>query len=280
MEGWDLLRKKRHERQLHMGLVDPGWQFSNQDHNVSPRVKEEHQEWQDLRAAIYASMIDCMDQGIGRIVQTLRDCRVDQNTIILFLSDNGGDGSEKKERDRPDITPGGIDTYCSGGPGWGALHNTPFRGFKGGLHEGGIASPLIVRWPGTVRSGGAITDQVGHVMDIMPTLCEVAAIEYPNEYKGQKLTPCAGKSLVPVYYGQRRERHDWLFREKRGKKAVRHGKWKLLGHGNPEQLNHWELYDLEADRTERKNLAPKYPDRARQMAQALLEWTKRTRAKN
>ena len=275
MAGWDVLRKERHQRQLDMGLVDPAWQLSDHSPNVSRWAEEEHKEWQDLRAAIYAGMVDCMDQGIGRIMQALRDSGVDQNTIVLFLSDNGGDAGEKKERDRPDIIPGGVDTYSSCGPGWGALHNTPFRGSKGGLYEGGIASPLIVRWPGTTKSGGATTHQFGHAMDIMPTLCEVASIEYPEEYEGQVLDPCEGKSLVPVFQGKQRDGHEWLVWEQSSRRAVRHGNWKLIGHGSPGGPNDWELYDLEADRLETDDLAQKQPERLKQMAEAWHDWAKR-----
>ena len=275
MEGWDLLRKKRHQRQLKMGLVDPGWQLPDDDPDVSPWDQEKNKQWQDLRMAVYAAMIDCMDQGIGRIIQTLRDCGVDQNTIILFLSDNGGAKAEMKW-DKPDITPGGIDTYCFSGPGWGFLQNTPFRGFKQGLHEGGIATPLIVRWPGKVKSDGAITSQVGHVIDILPTFCEIAGITCPGEYKGQKITPSEGKSLAGVFQGKQRAAHEWLFWEHVGNKAVRRGKWKLVGRGDPGELKNWELYDLAADRTELKNLAQKYPERLKQMAQAWRHWAKRT----
>ena len=276
MEGWDALRKERHQRQLKMGLVDPGWQLPEQAPGISPWDQQEHKEWQDLRMAIYAAMIDCMDQGIGRIMQTLRDRGADQNTIILFLSDNGGDGGEKKEWDIPDITPGGVDTYCSSGPGWGFLHNTPFRSFKGSLYEGGIATPLVVSWPGNIKSGGVITDQAGHVMDIMPTLCEVAGVQYPREYKGQEIIPCEGKSLMPILEGKQRDGHEWLFWEQRDRKAALHGKWKLVGRGDAGELSDWELYDLQADRTELNNLGQKEPERSKQMAQAWRDWAKQT----
>ena len=233
MEGWEELRRNRYERQLSMGLLNPEIRLPDRVPNLPAWANEGHKEWQDLRMAIYAGMIDCMDQGIGRILQALRDCGADRNTIVLFLSDNGGDGYEKEERDRPDIIPGGIDTYCSPGPGWGSLHNTPLRGFKGSLYEGGIASPLVVRWPGVTSGGGAITHEFGHAMDILPTLCEVAGVEYPKEYNGRELTPCAGKSLIPVLQGNHREGHDWLFWAHRGNRAVRHGNWKGIGRGNP-----------------------------------------------
>lgn len=275
MSGWEELRRNRYERQLGMGLLPPETRLPDRAPQLPSWADEEHKEWQDLRMAIYAGMIDCMDQGIGRILQTLRDCGADRNTIVLFLSDNGGDGYERADRDTPDIIPGGIDTYCSPGPGWGSLHNTPLRSFKESLYEGGVASPLIVRWHGKTTSGGAITREFGHVMDILPTLCQAAGIEYPEEYDGRELDPCEGKSLLPVFRGNQREGHDWLFWAQRWDIAVRHGNWKSIGHGDPGDIRNWELYDLEADRTESVDLAAKHPDVLKRMIDAWGDWSER-----
>jgi arylsulfatase len=223
--------------------------------------------------ATYAAMIDCMDQGLGRIIRTLKDCGVDQNTIVMFLSDNGGEPGQMRW-DRPDITPGTVDTYCFCGPGWAFLQNTPFRGFKRQSYEGGIATPFIVRWPGKVKAG-EIIHQVGLVNDIMPTLCEIAGIKYPDEHNGRKILSCEGESLVPVFKGAKSLERRWLFWEQFGYKAVRHGNWKLIGRGDPMELSHWELYDLQADRTERNDLAKKDPEMVKQMAQAWDQWNKR-----
>ena len=275
MDGWEELRRRRYERQLGMGLLNPETRLPDNVPDLPLWVSEEHKEWQDLRMAIYAGMIDCMDQGIGRILQTLRDCGADRNTIILFLSDNGGDGYERADRDNPDIVPGGIDTYCSPGPGWGALHNTPMRSFKESLYEGGIASPLIVRWPGVTTNGGAITHEFGHVMDILPTLCDAASIEYPVEYDGRDLDPCEGQSMLPLFQGNRREGNEWLFWALRDDRAVRRGNWKSVGRGNPDDLNNWELFDLERDRTESTDLAKENPEVLKPMVDAWRRWMER-----
>lgn len=275
ISGWEELRRNRFERQLDMGLLPTETRLPDSVPDLPSWSSEEHKEWQDLRMAIYAGMIDCMDQGIGRILQALKDCDADRNTIVLFLSDNGGDGYERADCDSPDIIPGGIDTYCSPGPGWGSLHNTPLRSFKESLYEGGVASPLIVRWRGVTTGGGAITHEFGHVMDILPTLCEAAGVEYPEEYDGRELDPCEGKSLLPVFRGNQREGHDWLFWRQRWDRAVRHGNWKSIGHGNPADLNSWELYDLEADRTESLDLAAKHPDVLKRMIDAWGHWSER-----
>ena len=277
MSGWEELRRNRYDRQLDMGLLPPETRLPDRVPGLPSWADEEHKEWQDLRMAIYAGMIDCMDQGIGRILQALGDRGADRNTIVLFLSDNGGDGYERADRDTPDIIPGGIDTYCSPGPGWGSLHNTPLRSFKESLYEGGIASPLIVRLPGVTNNEGTITREFGHAMDILPTLCEVAGIEYPEDYEGKELTPCAGKSLLPVFRGNHREGHDWLFWRQREARAVRHDNWKGVGHGDPGELSNWELYDLETDRTESVDLAAKHPEVLKRMIDAWRDWAKRVK---
>jgi arylsulfatase len=275
MEGWDLLRKKRHQRQVEMGLVDPAWKLPEDDPNVSPWDQEKHKEWQDLRMAVYAAMIDRMDQGVGRILQTLRECGVERNTVVVFLSDNGG-ASEEMKWDKPDITPGGIDTYCFCGPGWAFLQNTPFRRFKRYLHEGGIATPLIVRWPGAIK-GGTITHQVGHVIDIMPTLAELGGTRCPESWQGKRLIPVEGRSLVPVLKGGARQAHESLcwHGPHTGAGAVRQGRWKLVSEGVG---NAWELYDMVADRTETNNLAGEQPERVRALADAWFAWAERTGA--
>ena len=274
MDGWDVLRRECHQRQVDMGLVDPEWGMLDYGDipNTAPWVDTEHKEWQDLRMAVYAAMIDSMDQGIGRILSTLKDCGVDRNTIVLFLSDNGGDAGNMRW-DSPDIPPGGVDTYCAVGPEWGVMHNTPLRASKGAVYEGGIATPLIVRWHEAIQNGGGITNQVGHVMDLLPTFCDVAGIQYPDEYNGEEIIPCEGLSLLPIFEGKQRDAYEWLFWEHSGKKAVRHGDWKLVGSGDPAN---WELYDLESDRSELRNLAENEPDRVKLMAQAWSDWAART----
>ena len=271
-EGWDSLRKKRHQRQIEMGLVDPKWQLPEQDPDVSPWAQEEHKEWQDLRMAVYAAMVDRMDQGIGRILQTLRDCEVDQNTIVLFLSDNGGTHEEMRW-DQPEITPGGIDTYCFCGPGWAFLQNTPFRRFKMFVHEGGIATPLIVRWPG-MTEGGSITHHVGHVIDILPTLAEIAGTTYPDSWQGKPLVPLEGRSLVPLLQGKTCRDHEYLYwyGPHTNAAAVRHREWKLVSEGAGKA---WELYDMASDRTETNNLADQLPERTGRLAEAWFAWASR-----
>ena len=286
--GWDTIRRHRYELQKKMGLIDNKWPLSPRDAGErSPSTDlppyktagcipweevKNKDEW-DLKMAVYAAMIERMDRNIGRILNKLRELGKEENTLVLFLSDNGA--CAEAWHATPDVPPGPIDSYRTVDLPWANASNTPFRKFKRFTYEGGISTPLIARWPGRIKSG-TITHQVGHVMDIMPTFCELAGIEYPKEYKGRKVLPMEGKSLVPVFQGNRRDGHEWLFWEHEGHKAARNGRWKIVGHSDPRKLGNWELYDLEADRTELKDLSKEHTKRLRQMVQAWRGWAKRT----
>jgi len=271
--GWDAIRQQRYERQKKMGLIDKNWPLPIRD-PLSPQWKDakNKDEW-DLKMATYAAMIDRMDRNIGRILDKLRKLDKETGTLVLFLSDNGA--CAEAWHATPNVRPGPIDSYRTVDLPWANASDTPFRKFKRWTYEGGIATPLIACWPGKIKRG-TITHQVGHVIDILPTLCEIAGITCPAEYKGQKITPSEGKSLVPVFRGKQRDAHKWLFWEHVGNKAARNGKWKLVGRGDPGDLKNWELYDLAADRTELKNLAKECPERLKQMARAWRNWAKRT----
>ena len=223
--------------------------------------------------AVYAAMIDRMDRQIGRVMAKLRELKKEENTLVLFLSDNGA--CAEAWHATPDIPPGPVESYRTVDLPWANASNTPFRKFKQRTCEGGIGTPLIAYWPKKIRPT-TITKQVGHVIDFLPTFCELAGIDVPTEYQGNEVRATEGKSLVPVFEGRDRDGHEWLFWEHVGNMAARHGKWKIVGRGNPSQLKNWELYDLEADRTETLNLADKYPDRVGKMAQAWQDWAKRT----
>ncbi|MBW3599188.1 MAG: sulfatase-like hydrolase/transferase, partial [Planctomycetes bacterium] len=273
MMGWNELRRQRHKRQIEMGLLDPQWPLSGED-SQSYSWEGADQEWEDLRMAVYAAMVDCMDQNIGRLLAALRELELEQNTLVVFLSDNGGCSEEPGGRDTSAV-PGQKEDYTAVGPAWGWAQNTPFRRYKSWVHEGGISTPLIVRWPGVVEPG-AMSDQVGHIIDFMPTLADLAGAEYPQTIDGREILPVEGKSLTPVLRGEERSGHAQLCWEWSGNRAVRQGKWKLVW---DKLVRRWELYDLEADRTETADLAEKHPDRARAMAEAWEAWAEETGVK-
>ena len=271
MMGWEELRERRHARQLASGLIDPSWELPPPDPEVIPWAEAEDKEWQDLRMAVYAAMVDRLDQGIGGILAALEEAGEAEDTVILFLADNGG-CAETPGGEDPTRIPGPKEDYTHCGPGWAYAQNTPFRRFKQWVHEGGISTPLVVRWPGVVTPG-TTERQVGHIIDVMPTLCELAGTDYPSARDGVAVLPVEGRSLVPVLRGEGRVGHDALFWEWTGNRAVRMGDWKLAW---DKKVKAWELYDLAADRTEMHDLAGQYPDRVEAMAAAWVDWAGRT----
>ena len=275
--GWDEVRRRRYRRQLEMGVIDRRWPLSPRDRKAKPWEKVVNKERWQLRMAIYAAQVDCMDRGIGRILAKLRDIGAEDNTLVLFLSDNGGCSAEVR-RSKPGAQLGTGDSYESYGLAWANASNTPFRRYKRWEHEGGIATPLVARWPAVIKHHGAITHEPGHIIDLMATCVDVAGATYPTEHDGHAITPLEGKNLRPILEGRTRTgaaAHQALFWEHEGNRAVRQGQWKLV-------LKHpdtaWELYDLAADRTELHNLAAQYPDRVAAMADLYDGWATRVGA--
>jgi arylsulfatase len=215
-----------------------------------------------------------MDQGIGRLLKALEETRTDRNTVVLVLSDNGG-CAEQAGGDDPSNIAGPVEHYVSCGAGWAYAQNTPLRRYKGWTYEGGIATPLIVRWPG-VTPAGKRTAQLGHVIDLLPTLAEVAGARLAATRDGEKVLPPEGRSLVPVLKGGERAELETLYWATFGHRAVRQGRWKLVW---DQDVRRWELYDLVADRGETRDLAAEQPERVKQMAQDWDAWAERTGGK-
>ena len=220
--------------------------------------------------AVYAAQIDRLDRGVGRVMAKIRELGVEDNTLVMFLADNGG-CAEEKVRGENNVPPGPAESFTSYGLPWANASNTPFRLYKHWVHEGGISSPLIAYWPAVIAAKNSITNQPGHLIDIMATCLDAAGAPYPATYKGKAITPLEGKSLMPVFLGRRREGHDAIFWEHEGNRAVRQGKWKLVARFR----GPWELYDLEADRTELKNLAAVEPGRVKELESLWNRWAAR-----
>jgi arylsulfatase len=288
--GWDALRKERYDRMISMGLIKRTWPLTPREPSVRPWELNQLKPWQQQRMEVYAAQVDVMDRGIGRIVDRLQKLGLERNTLLMFLADNGGCAEEVSETwtgphipaktpsgravlagNNPNIPPGGADTYQSYGIAWANASNTPFRLYKHFVHEGGIATPLIVSWPSMIRSGGSLIHEPGHVIDILPTCLDVAKLPYPRNLGGYSLAPVAGQSLLPLWQGQKRPPRP-LYWEHEGNRAVRDGKWKLVArHAGP-----WELYDIEADRTEMNDLAAKFPAIVKDLVQQYDAWAKRS----
>lgn len=201
---------------------------------------------------IYAAQVDRLDQGVGRVVAKLNDLGALDNTLILFLSDNGA-CQEAEGYGNP----------------WATLSNTPFRRHKRWAHEGGISTPLVAHWPAVIRAGGKLNHALGHITDILPTVIDVTGAKYP----AAPIQPLVGSSLAPLLRGGTRPEPEFLAWEHEGNRVVRAGKWKLVSaHDARDQ---WELYDVETDRTENVNLAKQEPDRVQQLSARYDEWAAR-----
>lgn len=266
MRGWDVMRREKYRRMIGLGILDARWKLSDRDEEVPAwdSLTPQQQDEFDLRMAIYAAQVETMDRGVGRIVDTLRANGMLDDTLILFLSDNGGCHEEIHRKNADPATYGTDDSFESYGRPWANVSNVPFRLFKSWVHEGGISTPLIAHWPKGITAHGRLDAQPGHITDIMPTCLELAQAAYRDD-KGMDVHDLAGKSLVPSFSGKDNGRGG-IFWEHEANRALRKGKWKLVARGID---GPWELYDMQADRSEVNNLAGKHPDRVAGMAR---EW--------
>lgn len=317
--GWDKLREERLARMKKVGSVAKSTSLTPRSKIHLPDVAKRlgsmtedgnNPAWESLvverradlaaRMKAYAGMVVGMDRNIGRLIADLRHSGELDNTLILFLSDNGacaewepfgfdltkpvnvneGVGINMGTPNMPNVlhqgaalsTMGGADTLFSYGSAWANLSNTPWRLYKHYSHEGGISSPLIVHWPVGIKARGQWRNQPGHVIDVMATLADIAGAIYPAERAGVKIQPMEGISLRPAFANQPLERKAPLFFEHDGSRAVRDGDWKLVSMRGGE----WELYNIAADRTELNNLASKYPGKVKALAALWDEWANRT----
>jgi len=230
-----------------------------------------------------------MDQGVGRILAKIKEKGIERNTLVIFMSDNGGcdevvqpgwydvptrtrDGRPiKVGNGNPSVFAGPDDVWQSYGVPWANVSDTPFRLYKHFVHEGGIATPFIARWPGVIQKTNVMTRQIGHVTDLMATYVDVAGAHHPDQFNGKSILPLEGKSLLPIFEGQQRETRSPLFWEHEGNRAVRVDDWKLVSRHNEK----WELYDMVADRTESHDLSTEQPERVKEMTTLYEQWAKR-----
>ncbi|MCX6906617.1 MAG: arylsulfatase [Verrucomicrobia bacterium] len=272
--GWDKLREQRHAKQIELGIVDKAWPLSPRPPEVSAwdKLTPEQQDRFDHIMAIYAAVVARMDAAVGHLVAALKQRGALDNTLILFLSDNGANAeSGPNGRLEGPGSPGSAKSTVFEGQSWATLSNTPLRRYKHFNHDGGIATPLIAHWPARIKSAGELRQQPGHLVDLMATCVDVAGAAYPTEFKGKPIQPMEGRSLVPAFDNKPIER-DALYWEHEGNAAIRVGDWKLvrLGHNGS-----WELYNLKADRTELHDLAAGQPERVKELAAKWEAWAKR-----
>jgi len=289
-KGWDAVRDARWRRMREMGIVHcelsplqpgvkPGWNLPEEQlqKRIGPGEAGRAVPWSDLtdkqkalqatKMAIHAAMIDRMDQEIGRVLDQLKSMGAFENTVILFVSDNGASAEQiiRGDRHDPSAPPGSWRSYLCLGPGWSTAANTPLRLHKSWVHEGGIASPFIVHWPAGLPARGELRHNPGHFVDLLPTMLELAGTRASPTWREMRTPPLAGRSLAPALTKDRSVSHEFLFFHHSGNRAIRAGDWKLVsaGRGGP-----WELYDLRTDRSESNNLATRHPDKVRALAEA------------
>lgn len=292
--GWDKVRQERWERVQKLGLAEG--QLSPVEREVGPpydfpeairilgkgevnrplpwdELTEEQRDFQAAKMAIHAAMVDRMDREIGRVLEQLKAMNAFDNTLILFLSDNGASAEMMVRNDGhdPAAVPGSAKSHLCLGPGWSSVANTPFRRHKTWVHEGGICTPLIAHWPVGIAARGELRHTPGHVIDIVPTLLAVAGAQKPAEWQGEPIPAAPGISLVSAFTKDGSVVHESLWWLHEGNRAIRVGDWKLVAaKGQP-----WELFNLKRDRTETINLADQFPDKARELADL---WEKETAA--
>jgi arylsulfatase len=290
LAGWDVIRERRYQRQLRMGLLNcalserepgeaPYWNLSEErlhqeigSNEVAravawDRLTQEQKRFQATKMAIHAAMIDRMDREIGRVLEQLKAMGALKNTLVMFASDNGASAEFLNRGDKhdPSAEPGSGGSYLCLGPGWSTAANTPFRLHKSWVHEGGISTPLIVHWPMGIKAKGELRHAVGHVIDIAPTILDLVGIQSRPAWNGVQPPALPGRSLVPALSKDLPVPRDFLYFHHENNHALLMDHWKLVS--KRPNTNDYALYDLSRDRSERVNLAGKYPERVTSMAQ-------------
>jgi arylsulfatase len=292
--GWEQLRKDRYARMLEMGIIDQDrWPLPPMEPRVVDWESADHKAWRIRNMAVYAAMVDHMDRAVGRIVDALKRTGRLDNTLIVYMHDNGacsehlsGNGwgtatnvlAWAKENDTTiamgdqfDVPMGGPLTYGSVGHNWANAQNTPLRRYKANVHEGGACTPCIMHWPVGMTYRGDITLQRGHVVDLMATCLELAQAEYPAQFNGRPITPNESLSLIPVITGgQQARNHVYYFNHANTQAAIR-GDWKVVREGK----GPWHLYNLTQNRTETEDLAAKHPEMVEALTSLHEAWLKR-----
>jgi arylsulfatase A-like enzyme len=280
--GWDKLRQERYGKQQRIGLIDPKWALSKRDERVPAwdTLDAEKQDEMDLRMSIYAAMVDRLDQNVGKLVSFLKEKKLYENTLILFLADNGAcaELGILGQHNVSDIAQRNAELHLGYGTAWANLSSTPFRLYKHHAHEGGTATPFIAHWPAGIEAREGWYREPGQITDIMPTIVELSGASYPAEKDGKKILPMQGVSLMGAFKGGGISRGKPMFVEHETNAFVRDGKWKLVGRNVAPRPGlkpaRWQLFDMEVDRTERNNLAKQMPDKVAEMSKQWEEWAK------
>ena len=266
--GYEKIREARYKRQIDMGLADKSSPLSKPTFKPWASLSDEKRKEEDLKMAVYAAMIDRMDQNIGKVLAKIKALGRADTTLVLFASDNGCSAEVVRIRGTGEI--GTMTRWTSLGRDWANVSDTPYRYYKNYSHEGGICTPLIAYWPQGITNPGRVSRHVGHFIDFMATFIDVGGAKYPAQFGGRKIVPLEGKSLLPVFQGKTAAREGALFWQWSRGRAVRKGKWKLVAWNGE-----WQLYDMEKDRCETKDLAASHPDVVSELDSLYKDWLKR-----
>lgn len=283
--GWDKLREERYRKQIELGLIDESWELSPRTPGIPDwdSLDEKKRDEMDLKMAVYAAMVDRVDQNIGKVKSFLQDKGIFDNTLILFLSDNGAcqEGGMLGRGEFYDIEKRNQQGNNSYGEAWANAGSTPFRYYKHFVHEGGAATPFFMHWPAAIGLRDDWYDEPGQLIDILPTLLDVAGAKYPVERNGKEIPALDGVSLRPSFGGDSLAREEPIFIEHETNASVRDGVWKLVGKEvaelNGTAGDRWELYNMEEDRTETQNLAAIHPDKVKELAGKWESWANRVK---
>jgi len=250
--GYEAIRKKRYKKQLRLGIIDSTYQLPKPTYTPWDSLTTDQKKHEASKMEIYAAMIDRLDQNIGRLLKHIDNLGFADNTIILFVSDNGASAEVVELKDDDDSAPlGTMARWTSLGKDWANVSNTPFRLYKNYSYEGGINTPCIAYWPGKIEPN-SFSDYAGHFIDFMATFVDMTGAEYPQVYNGEQITPLRGKSLLPVFANHQTERTEPLFWEWQNGQAMRLANWKIVRNDN---VDDWSLYDIENDPTEMRDIA-------------------------
>ncbi|MEM1293843.1 MAG: sulfatase-like hydrolase/transferase [Verrucomicrobiota bacterium] len=281
--GWDELRKARHQKQIDLGLIDPEWDLSPRTPGIPDwdSLNAKKQDDMDLKMAVYAAMVDRVDQNIGKLVRYLKEAGTFDNTLILFLSDNGAcqEGGMFGRGNFADIEERNQQTANSYGEAWANAGSTPFRLYKHFAHEGGSATPFFMHWPTTIAKHADWYSEPSQLIDVMPTILDVTGAKYPKRFHGNQIPALDGVSLRPAFKAKTLNRKDPIFIEHENNAFVREGGWKLVGRGvaatEGVESEKWELYNMITDRTETRNLAKSNPGVVKSLAAKWDTWAAR-----
>lgn len=283
--GWDKLRRQRYRRQIELGLISSEWELSARPDSIPAwdSLDAATQDEMDLKMAVYAAMIDRVDQNVGKLTKFLETNELLDDTLIFFLSDNGAcaEGGVLGRGEFLNVKRRNQQAANSYGEAWANVSSTPFRLYKQYAHEGGAATPFFMHWPDGIPQQSSWFQSPSQLIDILPTILDVSGATYPNEYKGNAILRISGISLRPAFSGQPLQRSSPFFLEHIGNAFIRNDKWKLVGKkvvGRKGAIDDkWELYDMQADRSETRNLAATMNDKARKLADEWDAWARKAK---